>query len=122
MLEISDLTYRVGARPLFENANAFIAEGWKVGLVGRNVPDDTTVVFHPIPYCLDCAHCVGRACGGDENHRHVGKITHCSFPRQYGRRRTLPYGRQLSILDWECASAQSQALLLADCKESEMLL
>ncbi len=36
MLEISDLTYRIGARLLFENANAFIAEGWKVGLVGRN--------------------------------------------------------------------------------------
>ncbi len=36
MLEISDLTYRVGARPLVENANAFVAEGWKVGLDGRN--------------------------------------------------------------------------------------
>ena len=44
MLEISDLTYRVGARPLFENANAFIAEGWKVGLVGRNGTGKSTLL------------------------------------------------------------------------------
>ncbi|MBL8531508.1 MAG: ATP-binding cassette domain-containing protein, partial [Hyphomonadaceae bacterium] len=44
MLEISDLTYRVGARPLFEHANAFIAEGWKVGLVGRNGTGKSTLL------------------------------------------------------------------------------
>jgi len=44
MLEISDLTYRIGARLLFENANAFIAEGWKVGLVGRNGTGKTTLL------------------------------------------------------------------------------
>ncbi|HRP09549.1 MAG TPA: ABC-F family ATP-binding cassette domain-containing protein [Terricaulis sp.] len=44
MLEITDLTYRVGARPLFENANAFIAEGWKVGLVGRNGTGKSTLL------------------------------------------------------------------------------
>ncbi|HYD74181.1 MAG TPA: ATP-binding cassette domain-containing protein, partial [Candidatus Binatia bacterium] len=44
MLEISDLTYRIGGRPLFENANAFIAEGWKVGLVGRNGTGKTTLL------------------------------------------------------------------------------
>ncbi|MGE0595911.1 MAG: ABC-F family ATP-binding cassette domain-containing protein [Hyphomonadaceae bacterium] len=44
MLEISDLTYRIGARPLFENANAFIAEGWKVGLVGRNGTGKSTLL------------------------------------------------------------------------------
>ena len=43
MLEISDLTYRGGARPLFENANAFIAEGWKGGLVGRNGTGKSTL-------------------------------------------------------------------------------
>ena len=44
MLEITDLTYRIGARPLFENANAFIAEGWKVGLVGRNGSGKSTLL------------------------------------------------------------------------------
>ncbi len=44
MLEISDLTYRIGARLLFENANAFIAEGWKVGLVGRNGTGKSTLL------------------------------------------------------------------------------
>src|SRR5262249_23356255 len=44
MLEISDLTYRVGARSLFENASAFIAEGWKVGLVGRNGTGKSTLL------------------------------------------------------------------------------
>lgn len=44
MLEISDLTYRIGGRLLFENASAFIAEGWKVGLVGRNGTGKTTLL------------------------------------------------------------------------------
>jgi len=44
MLEINDLTYRIGGRPLFENAAAFIAEGWKVGLVGRNGTGKTTLL------------------------------------------------------------------------------
>jgi ATP-binding cassette, subfamily F, member 3 len=44
MLEIQDLTYRIGARVLFENASAFIAEGWKVGLVGRNGTGKTTLL------------------------------------------------------------------------------
>jgi len=44
MLEISDLTYRIGGRVLFENANAFIAEGWKVGLIGRNGTGKSTLL------------------------------------------------------------------------------
>lgn len=44
MLEISDLTYRIGARALFEGASAFIAEGWKVGLIGRNGTGKTTLL------------------------------------------------------------------------------
>jgi ATP-binding cassette subfamily F protein 3 len=44
MLEISDLTYRIGGRPLFESASAFIAEGWKAGLVGRNGAGKTTLL------------------------------------------------------------------------------
>ncbi len=44
MLEISDLTYRIGGRPLLENASAFLAESWKVGLVGRNGTGKTTLL------------------------------------------------------------------------------
>jgi ATP-binding cassette subfamily F protein 3 len=44
MLEISDLTYRIGPRLLFDGASAFIAEGWKVGLVGRNGSGKTTLL------------------------------------------------------------------------------
>ncbi|MEQ1618336.1 MAG: ABC-F family ATP-binding cassette domain-containing protein [Terricaulis sp.] len=44
MLEISDLTYRIGGRPLFESASAFIAEGWKVGLIGKNGTGKTTLL------------------------------------------------------------------------------
>jgi len=44
MLEIIDLTYRIGARTLFDDASAFIAEGWKVGLVGRNGTGKSTLL------------------------------------------------------------------------------
>jgi ATP-binding cassette, subfamily F, member 3 len=44
MLEINDLTFRFGARLLFEEANAFIAEGWKVGLIGRNGTGKSTLL------------------------------------------------------------------------------
>jgi ATP-binding cassette subfamily F protein 3 len=44
MLEISDLTYRIAGRALFEGASAFIAEGWKVGLIGKNGTGKTTLL------------------------------------------------------------------------------
>ena len=44
MLEIDDLTYRIGARALFDGATAFIADGWKVGLVGRNGTGKSTLL------------------------------------------------------------------------------
>jgi ATP-binding cassette subfamily F protein 3 len=44
MLEINDLSYRIAGRPLFEGANAFLAEGWKVGLVGRNGAGKSTLL------------------------------------------------------------------------------
>ena len=37
MLEIDDLTYRIGQRALFDGARASLSEGWKVGLVGRTM-------------------------------------------------------------------------------------
>lgn len=43
MLRISDITYAVEGRPLFEGAGATIPEGHKVGLVGRNGTGKTTL-------------------------------------------------------------------------------
>ncbi len=43
MLRISDLTYSIEGRPLFEGASATIPTGHKVGLVGRNGAGKTTL-------------------------------------------------------------------------------
>jgi ATP-binding cassette subfamily F protein 3 len=43
MLHINGLTYRIGGRLLFDGATAAIAEGHKVGLVGRNGVGKTTL-------------------------------------------------------------------------------
>ena len=43
MLTISDITYSVDGRPLFEGASARIPTGHKVGLVGRNGSGKTTL-------------------------------------------------------------------------------
>ena len=43
MLRISDITYSVEGRPLFEGASATIPYGHKVGLVGRNGAGKTTL-------------------------------------------------------------------------------
>jgi len=43
MLQISDLTFRMMGRPLFEGATAVVPEGMKVGLVGRNGTGKTTL-------------------------------------------------------------------------------
>ena len=44
MLAISDLDYAVQGRPLFRKATAFIAAGWKVGLIGRNGTGKSTLL------------------------------------------------------------------------------
>ena len=44
MLTITELDYRVEARPLFEGASAQIAAGWKVGLIGRNGTGKSTLL------------------------------------------------------------------------------
>jgi ATP-binding cassette subfamily F protein 3 len=44
MLEIDDLTYRIGQRALFDGARASLSEGWKVGLVGRNGTGKSTLL------------------------------------------------------------------------------
>ncbi len=44
MLTITNLDYRVEARPLFEGASAQVSSGWKVGLVGRNGTGKSTLL------------------------------------------------------------------------------
>ena len=44
MLTISSLTYRIGGRPLLENASARIARGRRIGLVGQNGSGKTTLL------------------------------------------------------------------------------
>lgn len=44
MLSITDLDYAVQGRPLFKKATAFIAAGWKVGLIGRNGTGKSTLL------------------------------------------------------------------------------
>ncbi|MGE0044578.1 MAG: ABC-F family ATP-binding cassette domain-containing protein [Hyphomonadaceae bacterium] len=44
MLSITDLTYRIQGRVLFDAATAQIASGWKVGLVGRNGTGKSTLL------------------------------------------------------------------------------
>src|SRR5690242_17575817 len=44
MLTVSGLTYRIGGRTLLDQASAQIAEGAKVGLVGRNGAGKSTLL------------------------------------------------------------------------------
>ncbi len=44
MLQIQDLTFRIEGRPLFQQASAQIADGWKVGLIGRNGTGKSTLL------------------------------------------------------------------------------
>jgi len=43
MLRISDISYSIAGRPLFDHASATIPEGHKVGIVGRNGTGKTTL-------------------------------------------------------------------------------
>ena len=43
MLNINDLTYRVGQRVLFDQATVVVADGHRVGFVGRNGSGKTTL-------------------------------------------------------------------------------
>ena len=43
MLTISNLSYKIGARTLFENGNINIVDGWKVGVIGANGAGKSTL-------------------------------------------------------------------------------
>jgi ATP-binding cassette subfamily F protein 3 len=44
MLQISDLTYRIGGRTLLDGAGVQVPSGWRVGLVGRNGAGKSTLL------------------------------------------------------------------------------
>ena len=44
MLTITELSHAFGKRVLFDNASAFISDGWKVGLIGRNGTGKSTLL------------------------------------------------------------------------------
>jgi ATP-binding cassette subfamily F protein 3 len=43
MLAISNISYKIGARTLFENGNINIVDGWKVGVIGANGAGKSTL-------------------------------------------------------------------------------
>lgn len=43
MLTISNLSYKIGARTLFENGNINVVDGWKVGVIGLNGAGKSTL-------------------------------------------------------------------------------
>jgi ATP-binding cassette subfamily F protein 3 len=97
MLRISDISYSVEGRPLFEGASALIPEGHKVGLVGRNGAGKTTL-FKLIrgELTLD-----------------GGEITLPSRARIGGVAQEVP-GNEVSLLDTVLAADLERASLLAE--------
>ncbi len=101
MLHINDLTYRIEGRPILDHATAAIADGHKVGLVGRNgagkttllrlligeiAPDDGTITM---PRAVRVGHVAQEAPGGDA-----------------------------SVIDWVLAADAERANLLAEAEHA----
>src|ERR1700736_3825614 len=92
MLTISGLTYRIGGRTLIDQASAQIAEGSKVGLVGRNGAGKSTL--------LDLIRGVLQPDGGSIE---------------------LPRGHRIGFLAQEAPGGEANALetvLAADCERA----
>lgn len=99
MLRISDISYSVEGRPLFDGASATIPNGHKVGLVGRNGTGKTTL-FRLIRGEL--------ALEG-------GTITLPSRARIGGVAQEVP-GNEVSLLDTVLAADTERAALLAEAE------
>ncbi|MEL7132972.1 MAG: ATP-binding cassette domain-containing protein, partial [Pseudomonadota bacterium] len=97
MLRISNITYAVAGRPLFEGASAVIPEGHKVGLVGRNGTGKTTL-FRLIY---------------SELALESGEISLPSSARIGGVAQEVP-ASQTSLIDTVLAADSERAELLAD--------
>ncbi len=97
MLRITDITYAVQGRPLFENASATIPTGHKVGLIGRNGAGKTTL-FRLIRGAL---------------YLEGGSITLPAQARIGGVAQEVP-GNEVSLLDTVLAADTERAALLAE--------
>ena len=99
MLRITDITYSVEGRPLFEGASATIPTGHKVGLIGRNGTGKTTL-FRLIRGELSLEG---------------GSITLPSRARIGGVAQEVP-GNEVSLLDTVLAADTERADLLAEAE------
>ncbi|MFD3189720.1 ABC-F family ATP-binding cassette domain-containing protein [Sedimentitalea sp. HM32M-2] len=99
MLRITDLTYSVEGRPLFEAASATIPAGHKVGLIGRNGAGKTTL-FKLIR---------------GELHLEGGSITLPARARIGGVAQEVP-GNDVSLLDTVLAADTERAALLTEAE------
>ncbi|MFT7593463.1 MAG: ATP-binding cassette subfamily F protein 3 [Paracoccaceae bacterium] len=99
MLRITELTYSVEGRPLFEAASATIPTGHKVGLIGRNGAGKTTLF---------------RLIRG-ELHLEGGSITLPARARIGGVAQEVP-GNEVSLLDTVLAADTERAELLAEAE------
>ena len=102
MLRISDLTYAIEGRPLFEGASAAIPTGHKVGLVGRNGAGKTTLF---------------RLIRG-ELQTDGGEISLPSRARIAGVDQEVP-SNEVSLLDTVLAADTERASLLAEAETAE---
>ncbi|MFD1508727.1 ABC-F family ATP-binding cassette domain-containing protein [Lacimonas salitolerans] len=99
MLKISDITYSVEGRPLFEGASATIPDGHKVGLIGRNGAGKTTLF---------------RLIRG-ELVLEGGSITLPSGARVGGVAQEVP-GNEVSLIDTVLAADTERAELMAEAE------
>ena len=99
MLRISDITYAVEGRPLFEGASATIPTGHKVGLIGRNGAGKTTL-FKLIR---------------GELQLESGTITIPERARIGGVAQEVP-GNEVSLLDTVLAADTERAALLTEAE------
>lgn len=99
MLKISDITFAIDGRPLFEGASAIIPDGHKVGLVGRNGAGKTTLF---------------RLIRGEMS-LEGGEINLPSGARVGGVAQEVP-GNEVSLLDTVLAADTERANLLAEAE------
>ncbi|SIS80292.1 ABC-F family ATP-binding cassette domain-containing protein [Phaeovulum vinaykumarii] len=102
MLKITDITYSVEGRPLFEGASAIVPAGHKIGLVGRNGAGKTTL-FRLIRGEL--------ALEG-------GTISLPARARIGGVAQEVP-GNSVSLLDTVLAADTERAALLAEAETAQ---
>jgi ATP-binding cassette subfamily F protein 3 len=101
MLQISDLTYRIGGRAIFERASATIPEGARLGLVGRNGAGKTTLL---------------RLIAG-ELEPDGGGIQLSAGLRLGRLAQEMPSGRA-SLIDFVLAADRERAALLAEAEQA----